>query len=156
MRIYLIAVGTKMPTWVSNGYAEFSKRMPATLPLELTEVVAAKRHKTAVMAKNIHQEGQRIQSAIPKNSILIVLDEKGQSLSSLALAEKMQDWMGTGQNVSIVIGGADGIAELIKQQANEIWSLSSFTLPHAVVRIVIAEQIYRAWTILQHSPYHRY
>lgn len=155
MQIYLIAVGKKMPAWINDGYAEFSKRMPAELRLKLIEIVAVKRNKTSSIANTLHKEGQLIQSAIPKRSKPIVLDETGQSLSSIALAEKMQHWLTIGQDISLIIGGADGLEEQIKKNASELWSLSCLTLPHALVRVVLAEQLYRAWSILQHHPYHR-
>ena len=155
MRIHLIAVGKKMPEWINSGYAEFSKRMPPEMQINLIEITPSVRNKSTSTEKNIKEEGERIQSAIPANSRLIVLDEKGKNFSSINLSKKMESWLPMGQDISIVIGGADGIDPLIKQQADETLSLSSFTLPHALVRVVIAEQLYRASSILQGHPYHR-
>lgn len=155
MKIHLIAVGKKMPEWINTGYAEFSKRMPPELQINLIEITPSVRNKSTPVEKNIKEESERIQSAIPANSRLIVLDEKGKNFSSVALSEKMESWLPMGQDISIVIGGADGIDPVIKQQADEKWSLSSFTLPHALVRVVVTEQLYRAWSILQGHPYHR-
>ena len=155
MRIHLIAVGKKMPEWVNSGFSEFSKRMPPELQINLIEVAPSIRNKSTPIDKNIKEEGERIQSTIPSNSMLIVLDEKGKKFSSIDLSNKMESWFPMGQDVSIVIGGADGIDPVIKQQADETWSLSSFTLPHALVRVVVAEQLYRAWSILKGHPYHR-
>jgi len=155
LKIYLIAVGKKMPEWINTGYAEFSKRMPPELQINLIEITPSVRNKSTPVEKNIKEEGARIQTAIPANSRLIVLDEKGKNFSSVALSEKMESWLPMGQDISIVIGGADGIDPVIKQQADEKWSLSSFTLPHALVRVVVTEQLYRAWSILQGHPYHR-
>ncbi len=155
MRIHLIAVGKKMPEWVNNGFSEFSKRMPPELQINLIEITPSVRNKTTPIEKNIKEEGERIQSAIPSNSRLIVLDEKGKNFSSVDLSKKMESWLPMGQDISIVIGGADGVDNVIKQQAVEKWSLSSFTLPHALVRVVIAEQLYRGWSILKGHPYHR-
>jgi len=155
MKIFLIAVGKKMPEWINTGYAEFSKRMPPELQINLIEVTPSIRNKTTPIEKNIREEGERIQSAIPANSKLIVLDEKGKNFGSIELSKKIEDWLPMGQDIVLVIGGADGVDPAIKQQANEKWSLSSFTLPHALVRVVVAEQLYRAWSILQGHPYHR-
>ncbi|MCK5431391.1 MAG: 23S rRNA (pseudouridine(1915)-N(3))-methyltransferase RlmH [Gammaproteobacteria bacterium] len=155
MKVHIIAVGKKMPEWVNNGFLEFSKRMPPELQINLVEITPSVRNKTTPIEKNIKEEGKRIQSAIPSNSRLIVLDEKGKKFSSIELSKKMEEWFPQGQDIAIVIGGADGIDDRIKQQANESWSLSSFTLPHALVRVVVAEQLYRAWSILKGHPYHR-
>ena len=155
MRIHLIAVGKKMPEWINSGYAEFSKRMPAEMQINLIEISPSVRNKSTTTEKNIKEEGERIQSAIPSNSRLIVLDEKGKNFSSIDLSKKMEAWLPMGQDISIVIGGADGIGPPIKKQADETWSLSSLTLPHALVRVVITEQLYRAWSILKGHPYHR-
>jgi len=155
MRIHLIAVGKKMPEWVNSGFSEFSKRMPPELQINLIEITPSVRNKTTPIEKNIKEEGERIQSAIPSNSRLIVLDEKGKNFSSVDLSKKMESWLPMGQDISIVIGGADGVDNVIKQQAVEKWSLSSLTLPHALVRVVVAEQLYRGWSILKGHPYHR-
>ena len=155
MKIYLIAVGKKMPEWINAGYSEFSKRMPPELQINLIEITPSTRNKSTSLEKNIKEEGERIQSAIPDNSKLIVLDEKGKDFSSIALSKEMESWLPMGQDISIVIGGADGIDPVIKQQADEQWSLSSLTLPHALVRVVVAEQLYRAWSIMKGHPYHR-
>jgi len=155
MKIHLIAVGKKMPEWINTGYSEFSKRMPPELQINLIEITPSTRNKSTSIEKNIKEEGERIQSAIPDNSKLIVLDEKGKDFSSIALSKEMESWLPMGQDISIVIGGADGIDPVIKQQADEKWSLSSLTLPHALVRVVVAEQLYRAWSIMKGHPYHR-
>jgi len=155
MKVYLIAVGKKMPEWVNTGYTEFCKRMPPELQINLIEITPSVRNKSTPIEKNIKEEGERIQSAIPANSRLIILDEKGKTFSSIDLSRKMEGWLPMGQDIALVIGGADGIDPEIKQQADEKWSLSSFTLPHALVRVVVTEQLYRAWSILQGHPYHR-
>jgi len=144
-----------MPEWVNAGFSEFSKRMPPELQINLIEITPSTRNKSTSIEKNIKEEGERIQSAIPDNSKLIVLDEKGKDFSSIALSKEMESWLPMGQDISIVIGGADGIDPVIKQQADKKWSLSSLTLPHALVRIVVAEQLYRAWSIMKGHPYHR-
>jgi 23S rRNA (pseudouridine1915-N3)-methyltransferase len=155
LKIYLIAVGKNMPEWINTGYTEFSKRMLPELQINLIEITPSLRKKSTPVEKNIKEEGARIQTAIPANSRLIVLDEQGKIFNSIELSNIIKSWLPMGQDISIVIGGADGIDPVIKQQADEKWSLSSFTLPHALVRVVIAEQLYRAWSILQGHPYHR-
>ena len=144
-----------MPEWINTGYTEFSKRMPPELQINLIEITPSLRKKSTPVEKNIKEEGARIQTAIPANSRLIVLDEQGKIFNSIELSKIIKSWLPMGQDISIVIGGVDGIDPVIKQQADEKWSLSSFTLPHALVRVVIAEQLYRAWSILQGHPYHR-
>jgi len=144
-----------MPEWINNGYTEFSKRMPPELQINLIEITPSTRNKSTPIEKNIKEEGERIQSAIPTNTKLIILDEKGKDFSSIELSKKIEGWLPVGQDIALVVGGADGIDPDIKQQADEKWSLSSFTLPHALVRVVVAEQLYRAWSILQGHPYHR-
>ncbi len=155
MKIHLIAIGKKMPEWVNTGFSEFSKRMPPELQINLIEITPSVRNKSTPIKKNLKEEGERIQSAIPPNSRLIILDEKGKNFSSIELSKKMEAWLPLGQDISLIIGGTDGLDDRIKQKADETWSLSSFTLPHALVRVVIAEQLYRGWSILQGHPYHR-
>jgi len=116
MKVHLIAVGKKMPEWINSGYAEFSKRMPPELQINLIEITPSTRNKSAPIEKNIKEEGERIQSAIPANSRLIVLDEKGNNFSSIDLSKKMEDWLPMGQDISIVIGGADGIDPVINNR----------------------------------------
>ena len=130
-----------MPEWINTGYTEFSKRMPPELQINLIEITPSLRKKSTPVEKNIKEEGARIQTAIPANSRLIVLDEKGKIFNSIELSKIIESWLPMGQDISIVIGGADGIDPVIKQQADEKWSLSSFTLPHVLVRVVIAEQL---------------
>ena len=155
MKIHLIAIGKKMPEWVNTGFSEFSKRMPPELQINLIEITPSVRNKSTPIEKNIKEEGERIQSAIPANSRLIILDEKGENFSSIDRSNKMENWLPMGQEVSIVIGGTDGIDKTIKQNADELWSLSTLTLPHSLVRVFIAEQLYRGWSILKGHPYHR-
>lgn len=155
MRINLIAVGKRMPAWVEDSIKEYSKRLPKELTLNLIEIAPAQRTKTTPVDKTIKEEVERIQAAIPKNNLIIVLDETGKQLSSKTLSKKIDDWVQQAQDISMVIGGADGLGEAFKNSANELWSLSKMTLPHALVRVIIAEQVYRAWTIIQNHPYHR-
>lgn len=155
MRIYLLAVGRRMPAWADAAYAEYAQRLQRECRLELKEIEPAQRSKTTPAARAMNEEAARIEAALPKNARIIVLDERGRSLGSAQLAEQMQQWMNDGRDVALLIGGADGLAPEIKARAEASWSLSAMTLPHALARVVIAEQLYRAWSILKNHPYHR-
>ncbi len=154
MRLTIIAVGGKMPAWVNQGFDEYSKRLPAEIRLELKEVPLAARGRDnpqTYMAK----EAQAMRKAIPDRDRLIALDVKGKSWSTEQLAQQLSGWQMDGDNVSLLIGGPDGIAADLLDQAHQRWSLSALTLPHPLVRVVLAEQLYRAWTITAQHPYHR-
>lgn len=155
MRIHLIAVGQKMPAWVEQGYREYAQRMPAEARLELKEIAPGKRGKNADIARILQDEGQRMQAAIPKNSRIISLDVGGSRWSTEQLAERLQDWMGAGQDLSLLVGGPEGLSADCRALAQETWSLSPLTFPHPLVRVILAEQLYRAWTVLRNHPYHR-
>jgi 23S rRNA (pseudouridine1915-N3)-methyltransferase len=155
MRINLIAVGKRMPAWVEDSIKEYSKRLPKELTLNLIEIAPAQRTKTTPVDKTIKEEVERIQTAIPKNNLIIALDEKGKQFSSRTLSKKIDDWIQQAQDISLIIGGAEGLGETFKKSSNEVWSLSKMTLPHALVRVIVAEQIYRAWSIISNHPYHR-
>jgi 23S rRNA (pseudouridine1915-N3)-methyltransferase len=155
MKINLLAVGQKMPSWVELGYKEYAHRMPAEAKLELKEIVPGKRGKNADIKRIIQDEGQRIQAAIPKNNRIVVLDVKGKAWSTEQLAERMDSWMQSGQDISLLVGGPEGLSAEIRQQADEHWSLSALTFPHPLVRVILAEQLYRAWSVLRNHPYHR-
>ena len=155
MKINLIAVGQKMPAWVEQGYQEYAHRMPAEANLELKEIAPGKRGKNADIKRIIQDEGQRIQLAIPKNNRIIVLDVKGKAWSTEQLAERMQMWMQSGQDVSLLVGGPEGLSEDTRLLAVEYWSLSALTFPHPLVRVILAEQLYRAWSVLRSHPYNR-
>ena len=155
MKINLVAVGNKMPGWVTEGYEEYSKRMPRECGLQLTEITPARRTKNAQPEQWKKEEGQRILAAIPDNQHVVALEVTGQSWSTEALSSQMQQWLTDGRDVALMIGGPDGLDQSCLQRANQKWSLSAMTLPHPLVRIVLAEQLYRAWTILQNHPYHR-
>ena len=143
-----------MPSWVSDGFEEYSKRMPRELKLNLIEIPPAKRGKTGSPSQWMQEEGQRILSQV-NNHHVVALDVKGKVWSTEQLAEQMQGWLATGRDVDLVVGGPDGLSEASLQRADQKWSLSALTLPHPLVRIVLAEQLYRAWTVLQNHPYHR-
>lgn len=155
MKINLLAVGQKMPTWVEQGYKEYAQRMPVEARLVLKEIAPSKRGKNADIKRIIQDEGQRLQAAIPKNNRIIALDVQGKTWSTEQLAARMEDWMQSGQDISLLVGGPEGLSAEASQQADECWSLSTLTFPHPLVRVILAEQLYRAWSVLRHHPYHR-
>lgn len=155
MKLSIVSVGTKMPRWVQDGYDEYAKRMPKELNPELVELPLANRSKASSVAKMKEQEGQSILAALPKSGRVVMLDVLGKSLSTPALAKKIDSWKMEGDKVSIVIGGPNGLSQACLDRADEKWSLSALTLPHPLVRVVLIEQLYRAWSILQNHPYHK-
>jgi 23S rRNA (pseudouridine1915-N3)-methyltransferase len=155
MRIHLIAVGQKMPAWVEQGYGEYAQRMPAEARLELKEIAPGKRGKNADIPRILQDEGQRMQAAIPKNARIISLDVGGSRWSTEQLAERLQDWMASGQDLALLVGGPEGLSADCRALARESWSLSPLTFPHPLVRVILAEQLYRAWSVLRNHPYHR-
>lgn len=154
MKIRLISVGHKMPDWVVQGCLDYIKRMPREMTLEIVEIKPDKRAAGKNTDSVQQAEAQRILAASGQDH-LIVLDEHGEPISTQQLAQHMQQWQRLGKNVAVVIGGADGIAHSLKQQAASLWSLSPLTLPHAMVRVLVCEQLYRAFSIIQQHPYHR-
>lgn len=155
MRIQVIAVGTKMPAWVEQGYQEYARRFPADMPLQLTEIPAGKRGKNADIKRILQKEGDLTLAAIPKGNRVVALEVTGQGWDTPILAEKMRKWQMDGRDVSLLIGGPEGLAPECVAVAEQKWSLSSLTLPHPLVRILIAESLYRAWSINNNHPYHR-
>lgn len=144
-----------MPTWVSQGYDEFARRMPPECRLNLIEIPAAKRTKTADIKRLIGQEGERMLEAVPKNAIVVALDVMGKQWHTEELAQQLDDWMHTGHDIALLVGGPEGLAQACREKAERLWSLSALTFPHPLVRIIVAEQLYRATTILKHHPYHK-
>lgn len=155
MRIRLIAVGTKMPDWVERGFNEYSKRLPSDFKLELKELGLGHRGKGADLARAIRQEGDEMLAAIGKGDRVIALTVDGKSWSTEKLAEQAEDWRMDGRNISLLVGGPDGLDPRCVALADHKWSLSALTLPHPLVRILLAEQLYRAWTLLAGHPYHK-
>ena len=154
MRLHLIAVGTRMPAWVIAGYNEYQKRL-SHCPLNLIAIEASKRSKNSVTLQCIAEEEKKLLAAVPKHSRLIALDETGELWTTQQLAQYWHQWQTVGQAVSFMIGGADGLSEHCLKKAECIWSLSRLTLPHALVRILVAEQLYRASSLTKNHPYHR-
>lgn len=155
MRITLIAIGNKMPSWVEQGYNDYAKRLPGDCSLKLLEIPMPKRGKNTDIEKTKLKEAELILSAIPKHDRVIALEVEGQSWSTEKLADTLSDWRMSGDNVSLLVGGPDGLARQCLQRADMLWSLSPLTLPHPLVRVLLAEQLYRAWAINQNHPYHR-
>ncbi len=154
MRLRIISVGHKMPDWVETACNEYTKRMPRDLTTEIIEIKPDKRADGKNSEVVQEAEAKRILEAAGKD-FLVVCDERGQQISTLQVAEKLKFWQGLGKDVSIVIGGADGLHQSIKQHADWLWGLSPLTLPHAFVRVLLCEQLYRAHSIIIGHPYHR-
>ena len=155
MKIRLIAVGTKMPAWVEEGYGDYAKRLSGEITLELVEIAAGKRGKNADIARITDREGEAMLAAIPSGDRVVALDVKGRSFSTEGLAATLEAWLPAGRHTSLLIGGPEGLAPAALARAEERWSLSLLTLPHPLVRVLLAEQLYRAWTLLKGHPYHR-
>lgn len=155
MNIHLIAVGEKMPAWIQQGYAEYAKRLPRECTLKLVEIPPGRRGKNADIARALRDEGQRILEAVPKASRVIALEVRGRAWSTEQLAKQMTQWLAAGQDVALLVGGPEGLSEEARAAAGQQWSLSPLTLPHPLVRVVLAEQLYRAWSVINNHPYHR-
>jgi len=151
MRAWLIAVGERMPAWVQAGYAEYAKRLSRELPLQLVEIST----KTRDPARLVAEEGAALLGAIPKGAHVVALDGRGKTWSSEELAAQLARWRMQGKDLAFLIGGADGLAPAVLERADQHWSLGPLTFPHPLVRIVVAEQLYRASSQLAHHPYHR-
>ena len=155
MRIHLLAVGTRLPAWVNTAYQEYANRMPHECRLQLTEIAAAKRTKNSVVERLLADECERILAAIPNNIICIALAINGRSWSTEQLSQRLSNWLSDGRDLVFIIGGPDGLAEPVLKKADLHWSLSALTFPHPLVRVMVAEQLYRAWSLLKNHPYHR-
>ena len=153
MRARLIAVGDRMPAWVGDGFAEYAKRLSRELPLELVEISTRQRARETQRA--IADEGAAMLAAIPKSAHVVALDGRGKTWSSEDLAQQLAQWRRLGQDLAFLIGGPDGLAPAALERAQQRWSLGPLTLPHPLVRIVLAEQLYRAVSLLGNHPYHR-
>jgi len=155
MKIKLICVGTRMPDWVDAGVAEYRKRLPADFELLVTEVPLAQRSKSTDLARALEKEGEACLKIIGAKDFIIAMDVQGIMQSTEQLAESLGKLRDSGRNIAMLVGGPDGLAPACLKAAHARWSLSGLTFPHPVVRIVLAEQIYRAWSILAGHPYHR-
>jgi 23S rRNA (pseudouridine1915-N3)-methyltransferase len=154
MRLTIVAVGQKVPDWAQTAYDDYAKRFPPEIKVELkavkTEPRASKTLDTLLLA-----EKSRIEAAIPRGTHIVALDERGTNVTTLALAERLKAWQLSGDDVAIVIGGPDGLESGFKKNAHERLRLSDLTLPHAMVRVLLIEQLYRAWSVTINHPYHR-
>ena len=155
MRMHLLAVGARRPGWEQAGFEEYARRLPADCALELVEIAATKRRKGTAASRAVAEEGERMLARIPRRARVVALDERGRPWSTLELSERLQRWREEAADVALLIGGADGLAPACLEAAREVWSLSALTLPHGLVRILVAEQLYRAWSIAGNHPYHR-
>ena len=155
MNITVLAVGNKMPRWVDEAVQEYAKRFGRDVQYTLKEIKPEKRGAGVHAAQGMTAEEKRILEALPDNAFLVVLDERGKAPTSVELAQYMQRWQQDGEHVCFVIGGADGMTDALKQKARLMLRLSSLTLPHGMVRVLLTEQLYRAVSILQNHPYHR-
>lgn len=144
-----------MPAWVTDAYQEYAKRLPRECALQLVEIPVSKRRKSLTSAQAAEEEGRQLLASLPKDCTVIALDVRGNSWSTEELAMRMQGWLGSGRDVALLIGGPDGLSAACLERADLAWSLSALTYPHPLVRVVLAEQLYRAWTIHSGHPYHR-
>ncbi|WP_028730841.1 23S rRNA (pseudouridine(1915)-N(3))-methyltransferase RlmH [Pandoraea sp. E26] len=155
MRLFILAVGHKMPGWIETAFAEYAKRMPPELRIELKEIKPEQRSNSRTAETVMAAEAQRIDAALPRGCRLVCLDERGQDVTTMRLAQSLTGWQQDGRDVAFVIGGADGLDPALKARADTLIRLSSLTLPHGMVRVLLAEQLYRAWSINANHPYHR-
>ena len=155
MKIRLLAVGHKMPQWVQQTFSDYNNRLSKVQQLELVEIPPVHRSKTMNVQLAMEKEANSILNVIKPNELLIVLDEKGKTVTTQFLSKSIKNWQLQGDDVAIIIGGADGLSQKIKDRAFQSWSLSGLTFPHPLVRVIIVEQIYRAYSLIANHPYHR-
>lgn len=155
MQLVIAAVGHKMPAWIESGFGEYAKRMPSDCRIVLKEIKPVERSGSKTAETAMALERTKIEAAIPKGAHIIALDEHGKDLTSVQLSQLLKQWQQDGGDVTFVIGGADGLDADFKKNADMLLRISSLTLPHGMVRVMLAEQLYRAWSITQNHPYHR-
>ena len=155
MKVTILSVGHKMPAWIQDGFQEYVRRMPPEIRVDLVELKPEERGAGRDAARAKATEGERIIAAVPKDATLLALDEHGKAITTQGLSVMLSQWMRDGAHPAFAIGGADGHSDDLKARADKLISLSALTLPHALVRVVLAEQLYRAWSILARHPYHR-
>jgi 23S rRNA (pseudouridine1915-N3)-methyltransferase len=155
MQFIVAAVGQRMPGWVQEAWAEYARRFPKPFSLDLREIPLQKRAKNADIERLRDSEGQALLSAVPPGFRMITMDERGKQCSTVELARQMEYWMREERGICLLVGGPDGLSRECRQSSHQSWSLGKLTLPHPLVRVVLAEQIYRAWSITQNHPYHR-
>ena len=155
MKLQLIAVGTKMPNWITVGYQEYARRFPKEMSLTLIEVPAGKRGKNVDINRILEKEGALMLAAVPKGNKIITLEIKGNSWTTEMLADEMRKWQLDSRNISLLIGGPEGLSAECIHKSEQRWSLSPLTMPHPIVRVIVAESLYRAFSVIQNHPYHR-
>jgi 23S rRNA (pseudouridine1915-N3)-methyltransferase len=155
MRIKLLSVGCRMPGWIDVGFREYAKRLPSECALDLVEIEPGHRRKGADRQLARRMEGKRMIANLPKDARVIALDVRGRSWSTEQLARHLAAWLADGRDFALLVGGPEGLAEACIERAEGLWSLSPLTFPHPLVRVILAEQLYRAWSILEGHPYHR-
>lgn len=155
MRVTVLSVGHRMPAWIQEGWQEYTKRMPPEIRIEPVELKPEDRGAGRSTDKARAAEGERVLAAVPEGGTLIALDERGKAISTQGLSVLLAGWMRDGTHPVFAIGGADGHSDAVRERAQKLLSLSSLTLPHGLVRVLLAEQLYRAWSILARHPYHR-
>lgn len=159
MKIVLAAVGTRMPRWVDEAFEDYAKRLPSTCRLTLREIPTAYRgaaaRKGGASAASIRREGEGLLRAVPSSARIVTLDERGSAWSTADLAKRLEAWMADGRDTALLAGGPDGLAPECRERADLTWSLSRLTFPHPLVRVIVAEQLWRAWSLLHRHPYHR-
>jgi 23S rRNA (pseudouridine1915-N3)-methyltransferase len=155
VKINIIAIGGKMPSWVEQASEDFSKRLPAEIRVNPVLIPLIKRGKNPDINRIVRDESRKLLAAVPKNNLLVVLDVLGQSITTMKFSSMLESWLHQGKDVSILIGGPDGVSDELLSQSVHRLSLSALTFPHPLVRVILIEQIYRAWSILNNHPYHR-
>lgn len=155
MRLHLLAAGTRQPAWINAGFEEYARRLPAECRLLLKEISLSAARKRGDSARAVAEEGARMLAAVPTGVRIVALEVRGRVLTTESLTRQLQAWLRDGRDLALLIGGPDGLASECLARAELQWSLSPLTLPHGLVRVIVAEQLYRAWSILQGHPYHR-
>jgi 23S rRNA (pseudouridine1915-N3)-methyltransferase len=155
MKLIVVAVGVRMPDWVETAWRDYARRLPSDCAIELKEIKPEPRTSGKTAAQMMQAEARRIEAALPPNAMRIALDEHGKDMDTIGLARELESWRGSGQDIAFLIGGPDGLDAGLKQSCTGKLRLSSLTLPHPMVRVILAEQLYRAWAIMTGHPYHR-
>lgn len=155
MRIRLLCVGTRVPEWIDAGFQYYARRLPRECALQLQTLPTAKRQGAGGVASQVAAEGERMLAALPSRAWVVALDERGSGWDTRILSQRLNAWLASGREPVLMVGGPDGLAPACLQRAKERWSLSPMTFPHALVRVLVAEQLYRAWSLLHNHPYHR-
>ena len=155
MQFIVVAIGQRMPGWVQAAWSEYARRFPKPFSLDLREVPLQKRGRNADVDRFRETEGQALLASVPGGFRIVALDERGKQSTTLEVSSQMQNWMQEERGVCFLVGGPDGLSRECRQKAHQVWSLGRLTLPHPMVRVILAEQLYRAWSITQNHPYHR-